>query len=269
MRMAILNAFPLVDRMDYKKFLIEELLKRVSDPKDLAIVYSHARLTDYYEVGIKRLGLSRSLEKIQKPTTPSTGPSAPASELPDIEHKKGSFSRIAGSLGIPVKRFHRFKDKSCTEFLQDFAPDAMINVSGQYIPKKILNTSRFGVIGGHYGLLPQMRGGDTLRWSILLDVPIYVCHMFLKTTLDMGDILSKEPVPVFRNDTIATLRRRCQFQSAKGFIHLFDLMLQNKIKRTPQRKSEGSTYYRMGKFLRDKVDTLMAEGRYSHYAENV
>jgi len=260
MRIVILSAFPLVDGLDYKKFLLEELLKRVNDPKNLAIVYSHGRLTDYYEVGIKRLGLSRSLEKIKKPTAPSTATSPAPSA--------GNLSSYARSFGIPVKRFHRFKDQACTDFLQDFAPDALLNVSGQYIPKKILNTTRLGVVGGHYGLLPQMRGGDTLRWSILLDVPIYVCHMFLKTALDMGDILSKQPVPVFRSDTMGTLRRRCQFQSARGFIHLFDLMRGNKIQHTPQRKNEGSTYYRMGKFLREKVDTIMAEEQYAHYADD-
>jgi methionyl-tRNA formyltransferase len=263
MRIGILSAFPLVDGLDYKKFLLDELLKRVDNPENLTIIYSHARLADYYEVGIKRLGLSRSLEKIRKT------PSAPApTSAPETKQKKGSLSALARNNGIPVKRFHRFKDQACTDFLEDFKPDALFNVSGQYIPKKILNSLPLGVVGGHYGLLPQMRGGDTLRWSILLDVPIWVCHMFLKPALDMGDILSKEPVPVFKGDSMAALRKRCQFQSARGFIHLYDLMSQGKIERTPQLKSEGSTFYRMGKFLRDKVDDRMAQGLYSHYAED-
>ena len=263
MRIGILSAFPLVDGLDYKKFLLGELLKRVDNPKNLAIIYSHARLTDYYEVGIKRLGLSRSLEKIKK-----TPPAPEPASTPESKQKKGSLSALARNHGIPVKRFHRFKDQACADFLEDFNPDALFNLSGQYVPKKILNSLPLGVVGGHYGLLPQMRGGDTLRWSILLDVPIYVCHMFLKPALDMGDILSKEPVPVFRDDNMAALRRRCQFQSARGFVHLYDLMNHGKIKRTPQHKNEGSTFYRMGKLLRDKVDHRMAQGLYAHYAED-
>ncbi len=106
-----------------------------------------------------------------------------------------------------------------------------------------------------------------MRWSIFLDRPVFVCHMALASEMDMGDILRTERVPAVRGDRLEDIYYRCQMTSAKGHLQLLEDLEAGRMTRTSQRKEQGSLFYRMGRYLKSRVDQALRENRYSHYVE--
>jgi methionyl-tRNA formyltransferase len=264
MKVAILSAFPRIDRHAYKTYFLEQLLDRPwLRPEDVLLVYGNARLQDYRRE-LARLGAGEVLRRLpgllsqrRRTTGQPTAERAGASSVAGLARRRGVRVAVFGTLA----------SRGCLDLLREFTPDAIHNLSGAYVPRPLLalGTGPAGVVGGHYGLLPDLRGTDTVRWSIHLDVPLAVSHMALVPELDMGDILSVRPVAVQRGDTFARIYRKCQFASADGHLDVLDAVRAGTLVRTPQRQEDGSLFQRMGPFLRGKVDAKLARGDYAHY----
>ncbi len=264
MRVLLHSSLPLLDRHHYRKEFLQHLAKLGGRVEDATLLYTQTRLTDYAKEAVKQAQnsplrlLAGAKKSGRQEASSGTGPSGPS----------GTLSDLAGRLGVSVKRFHRLQEPRCQSFIADFKPDVIFALSGSYIPKSILAIPAIGVIGAHYGLLPDIRGGDTVRWSILLDRPLYVTHMALAAKMDMGNILLQMPVPLKAGDTIGDLRRKCQYLNGQGHIKVLDAILDHSLTPLAQKEEEGTTFYRMGKRLRDKVDSLLEEKKYSHYWRN-
>jgi folate-dependent phosphoribosylglycinamide formyltransferase PurN len=264
MRLAILSSFPLVDNHHYKKFFLRGVESRSDKLSEVVLVYSHIGLADHLREAWNRFGFADSLRRFRH------NRAAPS----DAENGNGSsgdqgtkLPTLAAHAGIEVRRFDRFGTPECVRFLENFRPDVIHNFSGMYIPQAVLAASRVGVVSGHYGLLPQVRGADTVRWSILLDIQQAVSHMFLSAEMDMGDILSTEAVSVARGDDLARIRRKCQTLNGAAHLRLLDRISTGDVTWTPQRREQGTYFYPMGKRLREKVDRILREQRYACYAD--
>jgi folate-dependent phosphoribosylglycinamide formyltransferase PurN len=262
MRIAILSSLPWLDRHNYKKFFLEELAKKPwVQRSDVVLVYGRTKLSDYIKEA-RRFGIPDGLKKLRSLSgTKGLRPAGPQEKRPK------RLTSLAAELGIASHYFDRLVAPECLSLLQAFQPDVVCNLSGQYIPSRVLAIPRHGVFGAHYALLPELRGGDTVRWSIFLDRPVFVCHMALAPEMDMGDILRMERVPVVSGDRLEDIYYRCQMTSAKGHLQLLEDLEGGRMTRTSQRKGQGSLFYRMGRHLRSKVDQALRENRYSHYVE--
>jgi folate-dependent phosphoribosylglycinamide formyltransferase PurN len=266
MRIAILSSLPWLDRHSYKKFFLEELAKKPWVRRsDVVLVYGRTRLSNYVEQA-RRFGIADGLTKLRS----MLGAKGPRPNIPEHrkqERKARRLSSVAAELNIATRYFDRLGSPQAVSFLRAFQPDVIVNLSGQYIPSRVLAIPRHGVFGAHYSLLPELRGGDTVRWSILLDRPMFVCHMGLAPEMDMGDVLRMERVPVVRGDRYEDIFGRCQVISAKGHLQLVEDLENGRITRFAQDKHEGSLFYGMGRYLKSKVEQTLRENRYSHYVE--
>ena len=265
MKILILNSFPLVDNSYYKKKFLRELLSRKDVISQSAMVYSHTRLKDYYDQAIQRVGKKESIVRFLNNRKAEKSKTSPDNNDRDLGNL--NVDRFAQSLGCAVKKYARHNEPQCLSFISAFAPDLIFNLSGMYIPKAIISASKYGVVSGHYALLPDIRGGDTPRWTILLNKPMVVSHMFLAPELDMGDIISRITVDVNRGDSIFDIRKKCQLVNVQGALAVFDSIVNNKLERIPQKKEDGSMFYTMGQRLRNKVDEALQQQHYDHYCD--
>jgi Formyl transferase len=64
------------------------------------------------------------------------------------------------------------------------------------------------ILNCHPGLLPQNRGVDAFKWSIVNKWPVGVTLHVIDEQIDRGTILSRMRVPVLPNDDLATLCQR-------------------------------------------------------------
>jgi methionyl-tRNA formyltransferase len=263
-RVAILSSFPRIDRHAYKAYFLDRMLRRSwVEPEDVVLVYGQSRLLDYRKE-VTRLGPGQVLRKLPHLLS-SRAPDRSDSE--PVLATSTALPALARRRGVRVEIFDRLGSPDCLALLRELQPDTIHNLSGAFVPPAVLALAGgpAGVVGGHYGILPRLRGTDTVRWAIYLDLPVMVSHMALAPELDMGDILSVRRVPVRRGDRFADIYRKCQFAVADGHIDVLEAVRDGTLRRTPQHRVEGSLFQRMGPYMRGKVDTKLAREEYAHY----
>ena len=175
--------------------------------------------------------------------------------LPQIKLLRDTTAR----LGVRVETFKSLLEPRCLRLVETMRPDVVHNLSTLFVPERFLAACEHRVVGAHYAELPRLRGSHTVRWSVLLDVPLTVTHLFLCAELDLGDVLHRTPVPVERGDDVMRLRAKCQAASANGHLAVADAILAGTLVPEQQRKQDGSMFFRMGAYLRQEVDTIMRE----------
>ncbi|MBU0278510.1 methionyl-tRNA formyltransferase [Gemella sp. zg-1178] len=81
-------------------------------------------------------------------------------------------------------------------------PDIIITAAyGQLIPEKILNLPEYKCVNVHGSLLPELRGGAPIQYSILKDFKeTGVTIMYMEKSLDSGDMISKASFPILDSD---------------------------------------------------------------------
>lgn len=77
---------------------------------------------------------------------------------------------------------------------------------GQLLPNELLEYPEFGSINVHASLLPELRGGAPIHYSILQgkkETGITIMYMIEK--LDAGNIISQQSIPIEDTDHVGTL----------------------------------------------------------------
>lgn len=64
------------------------------------------------------------------------------------------------------------------------------------------------ILNGHPGVIPAARGLDTFKWSVYDMLPLGVTLHYIDERVDVGEIVSVIPTPVFPSDTLESLARR-------------------------------------------------------------
>ncbi|THD76124.1 MAG: hypothetical protein E7812_16940 [Phenylobacterium sp.] len=265
MRIAVFSAFPIVDRHRYKHLVLEGLASRKVSVDDVALVYGYSDTRALLGVARRVYSFGDGFARVRKAASPRTA-STMATEMSTEPIRSGRLDHAAREYGFAVAQFSRYGDSDCADFVRSFHPDVAFNLSGMYVPRSLLTLPPIGVIGGHYALLPEIRGADTIRWAILRDRPIAVSHQMLAEEYDMGDVLRREAVQVRRGDSLDDIRAACQMTHATGCLAIVDDLVAGTLIREPQKRANGSYFRRMGTHLSEKVDRLLAKERYSHYS---
>jgi methionyl-tRNA formyltransferase len=243
----------LADRGTHKAEVLAGLVEREIE---VTVLYGGTRLRDYVRE-LRRRTPADVRKLAQRRASPRSGSST----------RGGSgLRKAAQELGVRVVSFPILHSPQALRFVSEFEADVALNLSALYIPPAFLNATRNRVVGAHYAGLPRLRGSDTIRWSILLDVPLHVSYQVLTREFDMGDVVGHQAVDVARADDIGSLRRRCQQRSVTGYLEVVEGVRAATLERRPQRRTDGSTFFRMGTFLRAHVDGLLSRGDYSHYS---
>ena len=98
-------------------------------------------------------------------------------------------------------------DEDTYNTLKELNPDIIITAAyGQLVPEKILEIPKHKCINVHGSLLPKLRGGAPIQYSILEDHgKTGITIMYMVKKLDAGDMLSKVEVDILDNDNYETL----------------------------------------------------------------
>ena len=159
-------------------------------------------------------------------------------------------------------------DPAAVAALQKLGADLLVYAGGRDLLREgVLGASRLGCLGGHYGLLPEIRGMGTVEWSVLNDRPIVVAIQRFSRGIDTGDIVLQAPVALRPDDTFTTIRERCYFWTKVMLALATRAVLSESIVPTPQRIEDGQQYYRLhSDVLQLAVRKLTSRLRtYSHH----
>ena len=98
-------------------------------------------------------------------------------------------------------------DEETYNTLKELNPDMIITAAyGQLVPEKILEIPKHKCINVHGSLLPKLRGGAPIQYSILEDhKKTGITIMYMVKKLDAGDMISKVEVDILDSDNYESL----------------------------------------------------------------
>lgn len=115
---------------------------------------------------------------------------------------------IAEEKGIRVLQPEKISgDEDVLAELKELNPDIIITAAyGQLVPESILEIPKYKCINVHGSLLPKLRGGAPIQYSILEDHgKTGITIMYMVKKLDAGDMISKVEVDILDSDNYESL----------------------------------------------------------------
>ncbi len=113
--------------------------------------------------------------------------------------------------------------KSTLNNLKKIKPYLGIILGARILKKKTINCFSYGIINLHPGDIPLNRGLDNFKWALVKKFPMIVTSHLISEKIDLGKIIMKSKIKIYKNDTIYDL-------STRHFQNEFKVMI-NSLKR--------------------------------------
>ncbi|MCR8848593.1 methionyl-tRNA formyltransferase [Rossellomorea sp. SC111] len=168
--------------------------------------------------------------------------------------------------GIPVYQPEKIKNEEELNQVLELKPDLIVTAAfGQILPNALLEAPKYGCINVHASLLPELRGGAPIHYSILQGKgKTGITIMYMVEKLDAGDIISQVEVEIEEHDHVGTLHDKLSVAGAKLLIDTIPPLLAGEISPVKQDDSE-ATFARNIKREQEKIDwTKDGEEIYNH-----
>ncbi len=161
--------------------------------------------------------------------------------------------------GIPVYQPEKISREEELAPILALNPDLVVTAAfGQILPKALLEAPRFGCINVHASLLPSLRGGAPIHYSIIQgNEKTGVTIMYMAEKLDAGDILTQIEVPILENDNVGTMHDKLSAAGAKLLSETIPQLLEGNLSPTSQIE-EAATYAPNIKREQEKIEWARA-----------
>ncbi|HUM04680.1 MAG TPA: formyltransferase family protein [Terriglobales bacterium] len=155
---------------------------------------------------ISQWGLRESLRYARAKLAPGTAKKPERVRNPYlakyIRHRDGIFQNmheVARAYGFPVVTCRNQNSAAALDQLRQWAPDVVIFTGGNILRGRVLAIPRLGVMNSHLALLPELRGMNTVEWSLLCGVPLGITIHLMDSGIDTGPILLRQEFRDFRD----------------------------------------------------------------------
>lgn len=168
--------------------------------------------------------------------------------------------------GIPVYQPEKIRDREELDKILALNPDLIVTAAfGQILPKELLEAPKYGCINVHASLLPELRGGAPIHYSIIQGKKkTGITIMYMVEKLDAGDILTQVEVPITETDTVGTLHDKLSVAGSKLLSDTLPKLIKVELQPTPQNDAE-ATFASNIKREQEKIDwKKTGEDIYNH-----
>lgn len=86
--------------------------------------------------------------------------------------------------------------------------DLGLIAGARILKKEVVESVKLGVLNLHPGILPHVRGLDTLKWAIYYNKPIGVTSHLINEKVDAGRIIETKEIPLYKDDTLIDISLR-------------------------------------------------------------
>lgn len=100
------------------------------------------------------------------------------------------------------------ESSEATGHIKRYPVDLFIISGARILPNKLIEESGRKILNIHPGLLPEVRGIDTLLWSIYHNVPIGITAHFISSRIDSGTFIYKEKLRLYKTDALIDVSLR-------------------------------------------------------------
>ncbi|MFE8699024.1 methionyl-tRNA formyltransferase [Cytobacillus sp. FJAT-54145] len=168
--------------------------------------------------------------------------------------------------GIPVFQPEKIRQREELDKVINLNADLIVTAAfGQILPKELLEAPTYGCINVHASLLPELRGGAPIHYSIIQGKDkTGITIMYMVEKLDAGDILTQVEVPITETDTVGSLHDKLSEAGSKLLSETLPLLLEKKINPIPQDDEKATFAYNI-KREQEKIDwSKTGEEIYNH-----
>ena len=141
--------------------------------------------------------------------------------------------------GFKIYQPEKLRDnQEIIEEIKRLNPDIICVVAyGMILPKEILDIPKFGCINVHASLLPKYRGASPIQYAVINgDKVTGVTTMYIDEGMDTGDMIEKEEVEIFPDETAGELWNRLSKVGAQLLVKTLEKIENKTVTRTPQGK---------------------------------
>jgi methionyl-tRNA formyltransferase len=157
--------------------------------------------------------------------------------------------------GIPVFQPEKIRQQDELEKILSLKPDLVVTAAfGQILPKELLDAPKFGCINVHASLLPELRGGAPIHYSIINGLEkTGITIMYMAEKLDAGDILTQVEVKIEEKDNVGTLHDKLSKAGAKLLSETVPKLLNGELTPIKQNDEEATFAWNI-KREQEKID---------------
>lgn len=102
--------------------------------------------------------------------------------------------------------FERVEINELDRYFTEHPFDHIMIAGAGILPEDLAKNHK--VINSHPGFLPNMKGLDAFKWAIYNAQPIGVTTHYISEKADEGELIDKQLVPIYREDTFHSLAYR-------------------------------------------------------------
>jgi methionyl-tRNA formyltransferase len=169
--------------------------------------------------------------------------------------------------GIPRLEVENHNSTVCHDMIGARRPDLVVLGGTRIIRSPLLENPARGTLNAHPGLLPQLRGSSSVAWALYRDLPVGSTIHYVDTGVDTGPIILRRQLPVYRGDTYEGVVRRTIALAAELMTETVALFERGTVHGAPQDLDIGETLRVIPPALLLEAKDRLAQGRYSHYAD--
>lgn len=147
-------------------------------------------------------------------------------------------------------------DKNLIPYLKNKQFNVGFHRLNMIIKKDLIDCFTKGIINDHWGLLPYIRGRNTIDYSVLMGIPLCATTHFIEETIDTGKIISIHDYQYLVNQckSIAELRELIKNKVTER-INLSVQLVMNTESDIINNTNLGLTYYVIHPYLSEYIDT--------------
>lgn len=140
--------------------------------------------------------------------------------------------------GLLVLQPEKIREREELDKILALEPDLIVTAAfGQILPKELLDAPKFGCINVHASLLPELRGGAPVHYSIMQGKDkTGITIMYMAEKLDAGGILTQREVVIEERDDVGILFDKLSVVGAELLSETIPLLLEGKM--TPVKQDE-------------------------------
>lgn len=170
-----------------------------------------------------------------------TQPDRPAGRRQQLQ--PSAVKRAAQAAGLPILQPQRIRSRQSIAALQGLAADFFVVVAfGQILPQTVLDMPRCAAINVHASLLPRWRGAAPIHAAIRAgDAETGITIMRMEAGLDTGPLLSKQRIPIAKDETAGSLHDKLAPLGAELLIETLPKYLSGALK--PQAQAAALATY--------------------------
>jgi methionyl-tRNA formyltransferase len=101
-------------------------------------------------------------------------------------------------------------DKTLSDMLYDCEFDVGVILGARILKKHTIEAFSQGIINMHPAILPDNRGLDNIKWAIFKNLPIGVTVHWIDEKIDMGSLILKDTIKLYKNDELKEVVLRNQ-----------------------------------------------------------